>query len=123
MANRKKAKPLPDEEVLQVAGQIHLGMRHLLQVGGDDALAILNTAIDVSRVQGQRRAAISSRGGEATAKANKATAAAWHDECVSRARALLAQGRSPRELASILAKTFGKSPRQVSSVLKKAEVK
>jgi hypothetical protein len=63
-------------------------------------------------------------GGAASAEASKVVAATtWHAECVTKARALLAQGRLPRELAGILANQFGKSTRQVNNVLKKAEVK
>lgn len=62
-------------------------------------------------------------GGAATAKANKIEAANWHAECVTKAVALRAQGKSSRELAGILAPQFNVSPRRVRDVLKKAEVK
>ena len=62
-------------------------------------------------------------GGKATAEAKRASANEWHAECVTRARALLTQGKSPREIAGILSVQFRRSARQVREVLKKAEVK
>jgi len=65
----------------------------------------------------------SSAGGAAAADSKKAEAVGWHAECVGKARALLAQGKNPRELAGILSTHFGRSTRQINEVLKKAEVK
>ena len=98
-------------------------MRHLFSKGSYTTPALLNAAVAVSRMHGERRAAASSRGGAAAAKTSKAEAASWQAECVTKARALLAQGKSARELGGILAKQLNKSTRQISNVLKKAEVK
>jgi len=64
------------------------------------------------------------RGGQQTAKKKKAEAATeWQDACIKRARELIAQGTSPRDLVGKLLPHFDRSARQVLEVLKKAEVK
>jgi hypothetical protein len=69
------------------------------------------------------RGRLAASGGENAAAARKRDAAKWHDRCVVKAREMVAAGRSPREVAAILAPQFGKSARSVREVLKKAEVK
>ena len=62
-------------------------------------------------------------GGKANGASKSTAAAEWQHKCIERARELLEQGKSPRELAGILAPQFAVSTRQIRDVLKKAEVK
>jgi hypothetical protein len=82
--------------------------------------AALRSVVDDQKARAKKGPAA---GGKATAEAKRVAANGWHAECVSKARALLTQGKSPRELAGILSEQFGRSARQVREVLKKAEVK
>lgn len=63
------------------------------------------------------------KGGRKAGERRQAEAAAWHQECVEAARKLLEAGRSPRELAGILAPRFHVTSAQVRNVLKKAKLK
>lgn len=72
---------------------------------------------------GSAHRAWSYKGGKAGAQSRRHKAKDWQSECAIRAHALLAQGRSQRELTGILSKHFGRSRRHILDVLKKAEVK
>lgn len=63
------------------------------------------------------------KAGKKTAKAKQSDAASWHAKCAEKARALLQQGRAPRELAGVLAPIFGVTPKAIRSVLKKANLR
>ena len=63
------------------------------------------------------------KGGKKTAQAMRDAAAPWHAACVKKARTLLVQDRSSRELAGILARQFNVTPQTINAVLKKAKVK
>jgi len=63
------------------------------------------------------------KGGQKAAVVKKAAAASWHASCEQKARALLGQGKSSRELAGILAPQFHVTPQAIRTVLKKAKVK
>jgi len=63
------------------------------------------------------------KGAKKAAESRASDAAVWQEGCIQKARSLLKDGRTPRELAGILAKQYRKSPQQVNAVLKKAKVK
>lgn len=59
------------------------------------------------------------KGGAAAAKSRTE----WHAECVTAARRLLAEDRSLRSLAGILAERFNRDPKTIRDVLKKAGIR
>lgn len=63
------------------------------------------------------------KGGKKTGQRRRDEAKAWHQDCVAAAYKLLESGKSPRDLASILAPRFGVTPTQIRAVLRKAKVK
>ncbi|MFA5901402.1 MAG: hypothetical protein WC829_20050 [Hyphomicrobium sp.] len=62
------------------------------------------------------------KSGDNSTAARRAIAADWQARCVPRALGLLAAGRSPCELAGILAPQFAKTPTSIRTALKKAGV-
>lgn len=71
-------------------------------------------------IRDSKRQLAAKLGGKRAGRSAKARAADWHAICVEKARGMLKQGRSPHELAGILAKRHGVSARQVRTVLKQA---
>lgn len=63
------------------------------------------------------------KGGKKSAEAKQSDVASWHAKCAEKARALLQQGKAPRELAGILAPIFNVTPTAIRTVLKEAKVK
>lgn len=119
----KKQRDLKSSEVSEVAQAIHLELRHRLQ-NGSNGVEILNAAVDLIRGRQDRRGSNSSKGGKVSGEAKKDAAdEEWREKCVARAKTLLSQGRHPRELAGILAPSFGKDKGTIRRCLKKAGVK
>ena len=63
------------------------------------------------------------KGGKKNADRSKEAAEEWHAPCAKKARELLAQGKTSRELAGILATQFERDRTTINRVLKKAGVK
>ncbi|MFC5583339.1 hypothetical protein [Rhodanobacter terrae] len=84
------------------------------------AVAMVNekyAAVGIKQTVGRKK------GGKKAAAVNKAVAAPWHASCAEKARALLEQGKSPRELTGMLATQFQRDVTTIRRVLKKAGVK
>jgi hypothetical protein len=72
---------------------------------------------------GGKHKKVSASGGKAAAKVNKATAASWHCDAEKRARKMLDDNVSPRDLAGKLAQTGIASKDRISRHLKKVGIK
>jgi hypothetical protein len=110
------AAALPVKEGMVSSDPFWSDLAHaeMLALAYDAATPVLR---DRKRQRGARR------GGLTGGLAKAADAEAWHSKVVQEARRLLEGGKSPRDLASILAARFSKSARTIREVLKKAEVK
>jgi hypothetical protein len=86
---------------------------------------MLALAYDVEKpvIRDRRRQAGARLGGKSGGQVKKAAAAPWKADVIETAQKLLAAGKSPRNLASILSARFGKSTRAIRDVLRKAEIK
>lgn len=89
-------------------------LREIVEGGAKGLVVTKYARIGINVAVGRKR------GGKKAANAAKADANAWQLQCVRRARALLHQGKSPRELAGILAPQFGHDVTTIRRVLKKA---
>ena len=111
----RNVTPVPYDDVvlaLRLLGAIRVEMQ---LNGGEFSQYVLGSA----GARDRRTHAGRRQGGKNTGKHLAAEASEWHAECVAKARALLAQGKSQRELAAILAKQFSVSARRVRDILKK----
>lgn len=72
---------------------------------------------------GVQQTALRMRGGQASAAKRGKKASDWQAKCIEHARALLATGTAPHELAGKCAQRFKRSPDTIRRILKKADVK
>lgn len=85
----------------------------------DSAFAIL---AEKYAPMGVEQTALRMRGGQASAAARGKKASDWQARCIEHARALLATGTAPHELAGKCAQKFKRSPDTIRRILKKADV-
>jgi hypothetical protein len=107
------APPLPEEPLSPDAArfvdeQLDIARSALNEIAKD-----IRAAMDRDlKMQAGRKS-----GGKKTGRTSKARAGTWHVDCADKARAMLRQGRSPHELAGILAPRFCVTARQLRTVL------